>query len=313
MTGGADMDNKKREWDVWFGGLGFIMSIGSVFLMNIVDDQYYTLVLCCGIVGIILILLGLVINKLEQASVHDMIEKNKIIIEENKKDVSDWFDCKNKNYGINPDNVLAVRKEGYSRYFFQKYYYWTKDNSLFLFPQKEDFIYQYINIKNSIKYCEEIAILDCIDISDIVYFKTVGDVSYVTNVESTGINVKGAAIGAAVAGDAGAIIGSRPKITSKVEEKDNRYVELKYKDNGTIKTLEFDYTALSIFRNLFPEKEFEYVNFKSENLEEKNVTNDTTTTLSLEEKFEKLKSLKNSGLITEEEFSDKKKELLKQI
>ena len=30
-------------------------------------------------------------------------------------------------------------------------------------------------------------------------------------------------------------------------------------------------------------------------------------------KFEKLKNLKNLGLITEEEFSDKKKELLKQI
>lgn len=33
----------------------------------------------------------------------------------------------------------------------------------------------------------------------------------------------------------------------------------------------------------------------------------------LEGRFEKLKSLKNAGLITEEEFSDKKKELLKQI
>lgn len=303
------MDNKKREWDVWFGGLGFIIILVT-FVKGIIDNNS-SLTTYGFCIGVIFVIVGVIINKLEESSGHDTIAVN--LVKKTKKDVSDWFDCKNKKYKINIDNVLSIRKEGYSRYFFQKYYYWTKDNSLFLFPQKEDFIYQYINIKNSIEYCEENAILESINISNIVYFKTVGDISYVTNVESTGVNVKGAAIGAAVAGDAGAIIGSRPKITSKVEEKDNRYVELKYKDNGTIKTLEFDYTALSIFRNLFPEKEFEYVNFKSENLEEKNVTNDTTTTLSLEEKFEKLKSLKNSGLITEEEFSDKKKELLKQI
>ena len=309
MTGGAGMDNKKREWDVWFGGLGFIIILVT-FVKGIIDNNS-SLTTYGFCIGVIFVIVGVIINKLEESSGNDTIDVN--LIKKTKKDVSDWFDCKNKKYKINIDNVLSIRKEGYSRYFFLMYYYWTKDNSLFLFPQKEDFIYQYINIKNSIEYCEENAILESINISNIVYFKTVGDISYVTNVESTGVNVKGAVIGAAVAGDTGAVIGSRPKITSKVEEKDNRYVELKYKDNGTIKTLEFDYTALSIFRNLFPEKEFEYVNFKSENLEEKNVTNDTTTTLSLEEKFEKLKSLKNSGLITEEEFSDKKKELLKQI
>lgn len=303
------MDNKKREWDVWFGGLGFIIILVT-FVKGIIDNNS-SLTTYGFCIGVIFVIVGVIINKLEESSGHDTIDVN--LVKKTKKDVSDWFDCKNKNYGINPDIVLSVRKEGYFGYFFQKYYYWTKDKTLFLFPQKEDFIYRYINIENSVKYCEENAKLININVPDIVYFKTVGDVSYVTNVESTGINVKGAAIGAAVAGDAGAIIGSRPKITSKVEEKDNRFVELKYKDNGTIKTLEFDYMALSIFRNLFPEKEFEYVNFKSENLEEKDVTNDTTTTLSLEEKFEKLKSLKNSGLITEEEFSDKKKELLKQI
>lgn len=303
------MDNKKREWDVWFGGLGFIIILVT-FVKGIIDNNS-SLTTYGFCIGVIFVIVGVIINKLEESSGHDTIDVN--LVKKTKKDVSDWFDCKNKNYGINPDIVLSVRKEGYFGYFFQKYYYWTKDKTLFLFPQKEDFIYRYINIENSVKYCEENAKLININVPDIVYFKTVGDVSYVTNVESTGINVKGAAIGAAVAGDAGAIIGSRPKITSKVEEKDNRFVELKYKDNNTIKTLEFDYTALNIFRNLFPEKEFEYVNFKSENLEEKDVTNDTTTTLSLEEKFEKLKSLKNSGLITEEEFSDKKKELLKQI
>lgn len=303
------MSNEKRDWGTLFIGSGSIISIGS-FVLNIIGWNYSFITLCGSILGVILVCLGFIINKMDQANDR---EKTRSIIEKNKKEMSEWFDSKIVEYDMNVNDVISTRKKVRSIYISQKYYYWIKDKKISFFPQKESFLMLNVTVNNSVEYCEANVRLISVNISDIEYFKPIGDISYVTNVESTGVNVKGAAIGAVVAGDAGAIIGSRPKITSKVEEKDNRYVELKYKDNGTIKTLEFDYTALSIFRNLFPEKEFEYVNFKSENLEEKNVTNDITSTLSLEEKFEKLRSLKNSGLITEEEFSDKKKELLKQI
>ncbi len=301
------MSNKKRDWGEFFGLPGFVLMIGSFILMFVIDNRYAFILLCGTILGIILMFLGLIIDRIEQANTQDTY-KQKIL--ENKNEMSDWFDSKIKEYNINTDNTFPIKE---NEYFYYKYYYWLKDGILFLFPQKEDFIKGYVTVDNSVDYCEENAKLINIDISEIKYFKTEGDISYVTNVESTGINIKGAAIGAVVAGDAGMIIGSRPQIKSHVETKDNRHIELKYKSQGELKTIIFDYSALNTFRNLFPEKEYEYANFKSENIEDKDDPINTATSSNLEEKFEKLRSLRDTGLITEEEFSDKKKDLLKQI
>lgn len=298
------MNNEKKDWSTWFGGVGFIMMIGSFILMNIIDSSYSFIMLCICFIGIAFTFFGLIINKVEQ---FDSNEK----VKENRREMSEWFDSKIKEYNINTDNIIPIRKKEYSIYLLYKYYYWLKDKKLFLFPQKEDFIRLHVSANNSAKYCEENVKLININISDIIYFKLVGDISYATSIESTGTNVKGAVIGAAIAGDTGAIIGSRPQIKSRVEERDNRNIELKYKDDGAIKTLRFAYAALDIFRDIFPEKEYEYAEFKPESLDEKD--SKTVINSTLEEKFEKLRNLKNAGLITEEEFSDKKKELLKQL
>lgn len=299
------MGKEKRDWSTLFGTSGIIVLI-IFFILIIGDCDSIFLVLGTCIAGITLMCLGFIFNKMDQANDSEKVRKN-------RKEMSEWFDSKIVEYGINNiDDIIYIRKKEYSIYISQKYYYWIKDKILFIFPQKEDFIRWYVSAESSVEYCEENAKLIAINISDIEYFKPIGDISYVTNVESTGINVKGATIGAVVAGDAGAIIGSRPQIKSKVEEKDNRFVELKYKDDGTIKTLKFDYTALDIFREIIPEKEYEYVGFISEKLTEQD-KKDTTVSPTLEERFKKLNDLKNAGLITEEEFSDKKSELLKEI
>lgn len=291
------MNNKERNWDELFGITGFIIMIGSLILMFIIDNRYAFILLCGTIIGIILMLLGLIIDKLRDFNERDIVEKN-------KSDMSEWFNSKIKEYGINTEKIIY---RGY------RHYYWVKDGKLFLFPHEDDFIRWHVCLGRSVDYCEENAKLININIPEIEYFKIEGDISYITNFESSGINVKGAAIGAMVAGDAGMIIGSRPQIKSNVETKDSRYIELKYKSQGELKTIIFDYSALDVFRDIFPEKEYDYANFKSENLEENGNLTNVEIPQSLEERFEKLRDLKNSGLITEEEFSDKKRELLKQL
>lgn len=307
------MDKEKREWSTLFGTSGIIVLI-IFFILIIGDCDSMFLVLGTCIAGITLMCLGFIFNKIEDAECEKEIRESEKIREKNKKEVSEWFDSKIMEYTINPNDIISTmdRDKIYNRNISRKYYYWIRDKRLFLFPQKEDFIRWHVNINNSVDYCEENAKLIGIDISDIVYFKAIGDISYITNVESTGINIKGAAIGAVVAGDAGAIIGSRPKITSKVEEKDNRFVELKYKDDETIKTLRFDYTALDIFREIIPEKEYEYAGFTKEKRTEQDQEY-TSISYTIEERFKKLNDLKHAGLITEEEFANKKKELLEQI
>lgn len=297
------MNKEKRELDIYIIGAGFTMMI--IFLILGMADDCAFIGLCGIIVGGILVLLGLIINKMGQGNDREKVRKN-------QKSMSDWFESRIVGFGLYVDDVISIKKKEYSVYISQKYYYWVKDKKIFFFPQKEDFIRWHVNTDNSVEYCEENAKLIGINISDIAYFKAVGDISYITNVESTGINVKGAAIGAVVAGDAGAIIGSRPKITSKVEERDNRFVELKYEDNETIKTLKFDYSALDIFREIIPEKEYEYAGFTTEKVTEQAQEN-TANSYTFEERFKKLNDLKDAGFITEKEFADKKKELLKQI
>lgn len=304
------MNNEKKDWSAWFGISGIVI-IACFFVLAIIDNTFALLGLYGFVIGCILIFIGVVINKMEDAECEKRIKENEKIIEKNKEEMSEWFDSKIKEYNINTDDVIPIRIKEYSIYLLYKYYYWLKDKKLFLFPQKEDFIRLQVSANNSAKYCEENVKLTSINISDIIYFKSVGDISYTTSIESTGTNVKGAVIGAAIAGDAGAVIGSRPQIKSKMEKIDNRNVELKYKDDGAIKTLRFAYAALDIFRDIFPEKEYEYAEFKPESLDEKD--SKTVINSTLEEKFEKLRNLKNAGLITEEEFSDKKKELLKQL
>ncbi len=298
------MDKEKREWSTYLVGAGFTIMI--IFLLLSMFGNKGSFIAFCGIiVGAILGTIGLIINKMEQVNDKEKVRKN-------QKEMSEWFESRIVGFGLCVDDIISIKKKEYSIYISQKYYYWIKDKKIFFFPQKEDFIRWHVNINNSVDYCEENAKLISINISDIVYFKVIGDISYVTNVESSGINVKGAAIGAVVAGDAGAIIGSRPKITSKVEEKDNRFVELKYKDDETIKTLKFDYTALDIFREIIPEKEYEYAGFTTEKVTEQ-AQEDTANSYTIEERFKKLNDLKHAGLITEEEFANKKKELLEQI
>ena len=75
----------------------------------------------------------------------------------------------------------------------------------------------------------------------IVYFREIGDVQYTTEISGGkvtggGSSIGGAVVGGLLAGDAGAIIGSRKKIesegiTTNVVEHDSRQVVLKLTDN----------------------------------------------------------------------------------
>lgn len=294
----------KNDYSTYCGifGLG-ILILGTI--ISISNSDFIILGMAGFIIGIILIIIAWGLDKSEK-------EDDNRKMETNIREMSEWFDSKIKEYGINTDAITSIRRKEYSMCISLKYYYWIKNQKIYFFPQKESFINLYVSSENSIQYCEENARLISINISDIVYFKIIGGISYATNITSNGVNVKGAVIGSVIAGETGAIIGSRPQIKSQVEKKDDRRIELKYKDSEKVKTLDFDYIALDIFRDLFPEKEYEYMKSMPENCIEKgNEINSVPS--SLEDRFKKLNKLKDAGLITEEEFSRKKEELLKEI
>lgn len=149
--------------------------------------------------------------------------------------------------------------------------------------------------------------------SEILYYRVDGDVKTKTETFSLGRaskpNIKGAAVGGVIAGTAGAIIGSQynvgPTITTSntvtTITEDTRLFALYYTRNGVDSSIVMNYTPeiLSKFRNLLPDKDIQYARQQT-----------PVTSSSSADELLKFKNLLDQGVISPEEFEQKKKQLL---
>lgn len=138
-----------------------------------------------------------------------------------------------------------------------------------------------------------------IPLDDIIYFEEKGSVSYTSHTYGGGSSTTGAIIGGILAGDAGAVVGSRKSIQTSTIEHDTRETILKLK-NGIEK---YPYKFYDFFCKLIPFKEFKTI--QAQNL----LANNTDNKSNLED-LKNLKELLDLGAITQEEFDLKKTELL---
>lgn len=143
---------------------------------------------------------------------------------------------------------------------------------------------------------------------NVEYFTVKGDVHYETNVSGGGANIQGAAKGAFLFGDAGAIVGSRvgTEISSSTRSVDNRRLMVRLKSTGEEICIATQYKIeelLFVLRKMIPEKEYSAEGgfVKKE---------ETVTKKGYNEELIELKALLDSGVITQEEFDAKKKQLL---
>ena len=149
-----------------------------------------------------------------------------------------------------------------------------------------------------------------IPLDSIKYYKIEGSIHYTSNVQGGGVNLKGAALGSLVGGDAGAIIGSRvgTETSTTVTSHDNRKLTIFYEEDGeSIKTLEVISTnynqTLNAFRKLIPQKEEAMVMLEAKETPVKSQKSSVDELLDL-------KKLLDCGIITQAEFDAKKKQLL---
>ena len=150
-----------------------------------------------------------------------------------------------------------------------------------------------------------------ISISDIQYFCEEGDVSLVSDVNGGGgggSSVSGAVIGGIIGGSTGAIIGSRNKVspvTTHVYTHSTQKTILVYlKDD---KLIAEEYPSHELYEYLLskvPEKDLRTLQFLNSKQQEK------TSSESIVEEIKKYKQLYDEGILTEEEFTAKKKQLL---
>ena len=152
--------------------------------------------------------------------------------------------------------------------------------------------------------CQGIDIL----IDKIKYFRLIGQKYVTTEITGGGgggSSLKGAVIGGLIAGDVGAVVGSRKAVdevkgTSTVH--DEQVVLLYSSDLKQVIT--FNSNAYSILTKLIPEKEYEVV---VQSGKEVPTANDTKSAADAVREYKKLL---DEGIISTEEFEKKKKELL---
>lgn len=168
-------------------------------------------------------------------------------------------------------------------------------------------IRNYQLIQSSITVNAQRILLEHID-----YFKEEGTVQYVSDVSGGGVNMQGAIAGAIIAGDAGAVIGSRvgTETRTTINSIDNRKIILVYQEGNStrsmvIKSYNSEQT-MNALRSLIPEKDYTLVALNKEKSKEKLIP----TQLSNADELKKFKTLLDEGIITQEEFDAKKKQLL---
>lgn len=156
-----------------------------------------------------------------------------------------------------------------------------------------------------------------IPFKNIKYYRLHGEITreqHITGGGGGGTSIAGAVIGGAIAGDAGAIIGSRKpteEIHTYYTTEDHRKTELRYKENDKEVSLMFSFSAFEFFESLFPEKNYDIVQEIKKNSIVQNTASGNIDDIT--GKIEKLASLKEQGILTEEEFAQKKSELLERI
>lgn len=196
---------------------------------------------------------------------------------------------------------------------------WVNDDGLNLFPE--------INLKPLFNYkgSDELmkivnsAIKRTIPLDKIEYYTTQGEVYRENKIYGGGgggSSLGGAVVGGIIAGSTGAIIGSRKKneeIKSELITHDTRETYINYFSNNDNKKSIFckfkDYQTLL---DLMPQKDYSVVSaLKTNSLVQSFKMEEKTKIIT--EQIRELAKLKDEGILTEEEFTNKKKALLEKI
>lgn len=169
-----------------------------------------------------------------------------------------------------------------------------------------------------------------IPLKNIRYFKKTGDIRYETVLSGGGgggSSIKGAVVGGLIAGDAGAVIGSRKRVEaihSTTVEHDTRGTVLKYMKDDVLTSMNLNVEIYDIFEQIIPGKAYDVVVASGKLGEDSEPAEMVESTAKKQEepaaqpnttkqKLQELKELYESDLITEDEYQDKKTELLERI
>ncbi|NRT88873.1 SHOCT domain-containing protein [Clostridium beijerinckii] len=250
------------------------------------------ILIAAGIVIFIFIIMGLIAS----SSGKEKIENIKLYNERNKIPInSKMIGC----IELNSEKYQTKAQYGNKMLLGRLFNIWKEENRIILCES--------FNIN---KPKDLIAVKTIIPIENIKFFTREGEYRVDNIVQGGGVNFKGAIVGGVIAGEAGAILAGREKITTTQKEVDKRQTYLYYIDNNQEKRIVFFSESYDLLLELIPNKEIGYI--EKHKIVEFKKSNDTQEK-SIYKDIEELSNLKDKGILTEEEFTEKKKMLLEKI
>jgi len=318
------------KWRI-IGGIGTAY-IGLVILVTgAVDGEsgYATFGIILLIIAVSLIISGAIDNKRNTERFVNELNKRKEETNAMKSEMELWKNTKyspvlNK-FNISDNTKVVTIKAKHKRdtwKFGIDNYMFLSDGKLCLLPLFDG----YIELKgngtvNKLRGSSLISDLNnyfaCIQIplDDIEHFGASGEFyreQKISGGGGGGSDLGGAIIGGVIAGGAGAVIGSRREteaIRSEIVTHDTRETVLSYFLDGQRKTITFKHEDYQVFEDLLPQKNYVVVSeIKKQIFVRQGVRTDETRAIT--EQIKELAKLKDEGILTEDEFSAKKKELL---
>lgn len=288
-----------------FGVVGIIIS----FFMLLLAGTGNELLLIISV--IIPIISGITFT---YGGIRALIEKrnddNKII--ENMNAFQREYDAYIKEVGVVQSDTRAtlIEENEYGFHSSIAQYIWIESNSLKIFPMAK--YYKESEISTTCKPDISKLKLKTIPIESILYFEEIGELRKYTTLSGGGTSLKGALLGYVIADDVGAIIGSREPIKTEVVSEDDRRIELIYTNSeNEIENLEFTHDAYEVFRELIPLKELrKIVGLNMVHNADDVMNNEVSSTKNTKEKLRQLNEMKEEGLISDKEFSEKRKQIL---
>ena len=191
------------------------------------------------------------------------------------------------------------------------HYIWVADSNLKLLPRLSE---RYIPSMPT-EVLNSTFVHISIPLNEIEYYYISGERYRETKIsggDGGGISIGGALVGSFIAGDVGAIIGSRKASTplsSEMVMHDSRETVLCFFQNGTRKTMRFRYEDIQVFDDLIPEKNHIIVTeVKRQTLIQSSIK--AGEPIAITAQIRELAGLRDDGIITEGEFQTKKNELL---
>lgn len=194
-------------------------------------------------------------------------------------------------------------------------YMWIANGYLHQSKTFEDYLKLYNRKVDASQIVKKELPYTSIPVDRIQYFAKEGDVQYTTKISGGGgggYSIAGAIVGGIIAGDTGAVIGSRKKVNdveSEIQTHDNRHTIVRYYNGNSLEVLSFyGFAVYNYLLGKIPEKDLLTIQLKRTTINESN-----NNIAGVKEKLQTLKELHDDGLINDSDYNEKKNQLLKKL